>query len=367
MQPRARRFDITNSFGELMKPTILSIALDICGASAAAFEWDPNSRKLTKLDKRIPPRDVKSAITTSPAAVANLIGDYAREVQTSLQKQHIDAIAVSAPGTIDVATGVVVKSTRLGIRDQFDCRAYLTDRYKISATLVNDADAAARGEVRYGVGKTVGFRPSDDLKEFGDFAYVLISEGVGCALFINGEKYLGAGAAGHIGRMTIDPSGPFLERFDARGLLESYASREAISHHIALEFRREKDNSAPGASDTPQSFDRILSAITEASHIPACEIATAVEQGHPLAVAAINEAARYIGIAVGSLITIMNPPTVILGGDMVQGIPSYYTKTLEAAKRFTWSIAWNKTRVLKGELAEPQLWGAAHLAGECQF
>jgi predicted NBD/HSP70 family sugar kinase len=128
-----------------------------------------------------------------------------------------------------------------------------------------------------------------------------------------------------------------------------------------MEFRRERDNKT---SDSSQDFDRILSALTDPSQIPSSKIADAVAQGHPLAVAAINEAASNIGIAIGSLITIMNPPTVILGGNMVQSIPSFFTKTVEAAKRFTWSIAWSKTRLLKGELEEPQLWGAAHLAGE---
>ena len=350
-----------------MKATILSIALDVAGATALAFEWDTNRRELTKLEKRIPPKDIKGAVTTSPATLANLIGDYAREVQMGLFKQPLNAIAISAPGTMDVSNGIVVKSTRLGIRDQFDFREYLNDRYKISSTVINDADAAARGEVRYGVGKNVGFRPSDELKTFGDFAYVLISEGVGCALFIDGKKYLGAGAAGHIGRMTIDPSGPFFERFDSRGLLESYASREAISHQIVSEFRRERSNTVSAASTTTHDFDRILSALKDPNQLPASNIAEAVAQNYPLAVAAIDEAAFNIGIALGSLITIMNPPTVILGGDMVQTIPSYFVKTVEAAKRFTWSIAWNNTRLIKGELVEPQIWGAAHLAGEKSF
>lgn len=350
-----------------MSITILSISLDWVGATAAAFEWNPNSRELTRLTHNLPPKDTREAIKASTGAtVATLIGDYAREVQSIFADRRINAVAISTPGTIEVASGVVMKSTRIGILERFDFRGFLRDRYGVSATLVNDAEAAARGEVRYGAGRSKGLRPLDTLDKFGDFAYVLISEGIGCAIFINGQKYLGAGAAGHIGRMTIDPAGPLSERFSSRGPLESYASREVISRQIVAEFRREQDR----ASVVPEQhlrFDRILSAIRDSGQIPVSDIAEAVASGHPIAIATIDEAAHYIGIAVGGLITIMNPPTLILGGDMIQNIPHLFKKTAEAAERFTWSIAWNKTNLLLGELAEPQLWGAAHLAGEEAF
>ncbi len=348
-----------------MSRVILSISLESVGAVASVFEWDSFRRTLTKMTQSIPPKDMRDTVkAASGSAVATLIGDYVRDAQTRLGKRRIEAIAVSAPGTIDVSTGIVRKSTRLGVLVEFDFRAFLKDRYGMTATVVNDADAAALGEIRYGVGRTLlGLQPVDDLQKCGDFAYVLVGEGVGCAIFINGRRYLGGGAAGHLGRMTIDPLGPISERFSSRGALESYASRDAVSRQMVAAFRNADDRAAV-KQDRATRFDRILSAVTDVGQIPATDIGAAVTDGHPLAVSAIDEAARYLGVAIGALITIMNPPTVILGGDMIHSIPYLFRKAAAETEKFTWSKAWNNTRLLQGTLTESHHWGAAQLAGE---
>jgi len=345
-----------------MSTTILSIALDTVGA-AAAFDWKSDSREMSLLPVKFPPRDARQAVgLKSGAAIGTLVGEYVRELQAILELK-IHTIAVSAPGTINFQSGVVLKSTRLGIHEAFNFPGFLRDRYGVTATIVNDADAAAVGEVRFGVGKSHGLRASDSLDRFGDFAYVLVSEGIGCALFVNGKPYLGGGAAGHVGRMTIDPAGPISETFSSRGPLESYASREAISRQIVTEFRSAKDK-ALGKRESSLEFNRVLAAVRDLSQVSVTEIATAVADEHPLAVAAVDEAARYLGIAIGALMTIMNPPTVILGGDMIQSIPRYFSKAIEAAERFTWSGAWNNTILLQAQMVDARLWGAARLAGE---
>src|SRR5688572_4249379 len=92
---------------------ILSLAIDVCGLSASPFEWNSGTRELVPMDIRLPPKDVKGAIAKSPGALTNLIGDYAREVRAFLPREQIDALAVSAPGTIDTGRGMFLKSTRL--------------------------------------------------------------------------------------------------------------------------------------------------------------------------------------------------------------------------------------------------------------
>jgi glucokinase len=274
-------------------------------------------------------------------------------------------IALSAPGTIDTSNGVIVRSTRLGVHEPFLFSAALKERLAYHTWIFHDTPCMAIGEMRHGIGSDLGITDLARLTDAKDFALVLVSEGVGSALFINSHEYTGAGAAGHLGRMIVDPSGPYSETFRSRGPLEVYTSREWISRHIIEEYQTYNEKRADldaGASRFTR-FQRAVFAVTDPLAISASDIQSAIEDKDQIVTRVIDEAAIYLGLALSNLITIMNLPVIILGGEMMDRIPRYFDKTYEATERFSWPVPWTRTRLVKAKLGErAQFWGTAELS-----
>ena len=206
---------------------------------------------------------------------------------------QISAIGLGAPGISNPEIGVVYRSPNLPDWHRVPLRDIVAKRLDKKVFLINDANAAALGEMEYGAVR--GCR---------NFIYITISTGIGGGIIIDGKLYNGAnGMAGEIGHMTVEPDG-LPCNCGGSGCWELYASGSAIA-------RRAREQIKSG-----KKTQLLELAGGDLNMIDAPLIEKAAKQKDALARKLIAETARYLGIGFGSLINIFNPELIVIGGGL---------------------------------------------------
>ena len=171
--------------------------------------------------------------------------------------------------------------------------------FGLPVAVENDANAAALGESRFGVGRGVN-----------DMVMLVVGTGVGGGLILNGALYRGAGGvAGELGQITLKSDG------DPRSL-EDVASGVAIDQMAADLAAQQPDSDvgrAAGAGKRPDA--RLLLELAER------------EAG--AARAAVDEVGWLMGLGVCSIVDVFNPALVVLGG----GVFDQGLRLLQAIRR----------------------------------
>jgi glucokinase len=225
--------------------------------------------------------------------------------------------------------------------------------------LLHDTECLAIGEARYGALKD----DPDIISGEEEFALVYADEGVGTTLFINGKPHNGAGCAGRIGRLVVAPDGPYNRTFACRGPLELFASRPSVSTNIVGEYLAEQGKSGESSAGD-RAFRAAVGVAAQGdwSELSFEQIAQGVESRDPLAVTVIEEASQYLGLAIHSVLTVVHPPAIVLGGGMLERIPTFADSVTSHARRFSYPLAWNQTTIRLAKLGrEAQGLGAAEL------
>jgi predicted NBD/HSP70 family sugar kinase len=95
------------------------------------------------------------------------------------------------------------------------------------------------------------------------------------------------------------------------------------------------------------------------------EVIRAAASGEPRAVEAVEEVGRWLGIGIASLVNVLNPRLVVVGGILERLHPLFSRKLDAAVVRYALPPAREHLRIVPGRLGEdaPTL-GAAELAFE---
>jgi predicted NBD/HSP70 family sugar kinase len=192
---------------------------------------------------------------------------------------------------------------------------------------VKRQNAGAVGEHWHGAGKG-----HDNL------LYVSVNVGIGSGIILHGELYDGAnGSAGEIGHATIVPDG-YRCKCGNSGCLETVASTAAIAVR-AREKVRECSESLllEWSKDTLQSITSSM-------------VIKAADQGDPLAIEVVQEAACYLGIAIANTINLFNPSLVIIGGEMLKLGDLFLDPVREQVHRRAFSIPLAAVEVVPSSL-----------------
>jgi len=141
----------------------------------------------------------------------------------------------------------------------------------VPVALINDARAFGLAELRLGAGRGAS-----------SMVGLTLGTGVGGVIAIDGHIHLGHdGTGGEVGHQTIDPDGPMCGCGN-RGCLEAFTRADRIA--------------AACGTGTPE------------------EAVAAARAGDPKALAGLAEIGRYLGIGIASMIAVISPDTVVIGG-----------------------------------------------------
>ena len=206
---------------------------------------------------------------------------------------QLDSISIAAAGAINFNKGVITVSPNLPGWYDVPLKDMVKEKYQVNTFLINDANAAALAEHRFGVGKGTK-----------NLVYLTVSTGIGSGIITDGELYMGtSGSAGEIGHMTIDVNGVRNECGNV-GCWETLASGTAVAKEAVERIRRGEES--------------YLTEIVEGKleNITAEQVSTAAQNGDSLALEIIMQAATYLGVGLVNLVNIFNPEIVVIGGGM---------------------------------------------------
>lgn len=230
-------------------------------------------------------------------------------------------VGISAPGLVaNDGRSISVMPGRMRGLEEFDWSAWLG----CPAPVLNDAHAALLGEVWVGAAKP-----------FDDAILLTLGTGVGGAIWSGGRLVRGAiGRAGHFGHMSLDPWGDRTIT-GMPGGLENWIGNHNIAERTAGRF----------------TTTHALVAAYEAGDVDAREI--------------WEKSVRALGCAIGSLINIVDPQAVIIGGGIARAGKALFEPLVRVLEECEWRPANQRVKIIPAELGEwAGTYGAARNALE---
>ncbi|MDR0589528.1 MAG: ROK family protein [Spirochaetaceae bacterium] len=223
-----------------------------------------------------------------------------REIRALVEEQALDlselrGMALGMPSFILFEQGYILKTSNLvNIRD-FPAKTYLMEKFPgVPVVLDNDAHVAALAENRFGAGR--GFK---------NMLYCPISTGIATGIIINGKLFRGTyGWAGETGHMIATPGEGLLCGCGNRGCFMSWCSGSMIIKHIRNWINQGEKTLMTGLAGGADRIDCL--------HLEA-----AYDQGDPLAVRALDQMARYLGLWFFNLYVTFNIDCFVLGGGLL--------------------------------------------------
>ncbi|GAI21683.1 unnamed protein product, partial [marine sediment metagenome] len=138
----------------------------------------------------------------------------------------LKAICVGVPAVIDIGTGKIISAPLYGNWKDLNLKEILESEFNIPVYIENDVNLSALGEKHYGEGKN-----------FKDFIFVEISNGIGAGIIIDNHLFRGSiGSAGEIGFTIINIENLGF-KVKNKGFLEKFASVESIKKKAIREIR----------------------------------------------------------------------------------------------------------------------------------
>jgi len=212
--------------------------------------------------------------------------------RSGISMRQVRAIGIGVPGPVVVEAGAVAAPPIMPGWDGYPIRSTLEDLWGLPVSLGNDAEFGALGEWASGAGR--GTR---------NLVYIKVGSGVGAGLLLDGNIYRGTtGCAGEIGHIAIMESGPICTCGN-RGCLEAVAGGWAIARQ---------------AREAVKSGKRTQLSTFDIDTITAREVAVAARLGDLVAQQIVTEAGSHLGVAVASLVNLVNPSMVVVGGGVAQ-------------------------------------------------
>lgn len=192
-------------------------------------------------------------------------------------------VGIGLPGPVD--RGMILGCVNLGWGIFSIVEKFSKAFHNVPVYAGNDANIAALGEYVAGAGK--GMK---------NMMMVTLGTGVGGGIIIDGRILEGAnGGAGEIGHIPVNPQEQDICGCGKKGCLEQYASATGIVR-IAEKLRKENGNTAlPAGCTAKQVFDY-------------------AKEGDELAMQAVEELGRYLGLALASCACVLNPEGIVIGG-----------------------------------------------------
>jgi predicted NBD/HSP70 family sugar kinase len=165
------------------------------------------------------------------------------------------------------------------------------------------------------------------------------SECVHAGIVINGRAFEGAhGVAGAAGWLALNP----VEREDYRkmGCLEAEIGAAGIVRRLVWRLK---------AGDMSRVLDR---AGGNMAAISVAHIVDAARDGDGVSISVVRDTARYIGMAIGNLVAVVDPDVVVLGGFIAEAADLIVEPArAEAARRMSTAVG-GAVRIVPGTLGD---------------
>ena len=189
----------------------------------------------------------------------------------------VRGVGLGVPGPVEFAAGRAVHPPIMPGWDGYAVGADLAARYGVPALVDNDVNIMAIGE------RSSMIDPPDNM------VFVKVGTGIGSGLILGGAIHRGTtGTAGDIGHIQI-ASDETECRCGNVGCLEATAGGAALARELAAAGLEAHD---------------------------ARDVVQLVRSGEHVAIHAVRRAGRIIGEAMTSIVNLLNPALIVVGGDL---------------------------------------------------
>jgi predicted NBD/HSP70 family sugar kinase len=271
------------------RPTLLQ--LRAAGAMAIGVDITPTCTTIATSDiaGRVIEREDFPHIEQPERLYARVI-ESVRKFAAKAGERKIEGVGVSLPGLVDPGSGRAIYIPWFEWRD-WPVVAEISGATGLDVIIDNDANAAALAALWFG---------RQEVREARDFIMVLVAEGIGTGIVVDGQIYRGKrGGAGEFGHMIVGERGPVACSCGNHDCWEAFASGRAA----AARYVQAGGGAADGRPvDFAQVVDRALA-------------------GEARAADAITETAHYLGVGISNLIVGLSPEAVVVGGPIARAWP----------------------------------------------
>ncbi|MFA5114767.1 MAG: ROK family transcriptional regulator [Candidatus Omnitrophota bacterium] len=222
----------------------------------------------------------------------------------------------------------------------------IENEFDLPVLIENDATCACFGE-----------QWMDIEREFKNVIYMF--SGVGCGIIINGEIYTGTnGYAGEVSIYNYRQDDLFNCKIGNNCFLKRWETDLGITEDLKTVFSR--DHRAA------EKFFKMTS--VDSTSLELKTILSAAQENDPTSVAALERAAKRLGIKIAYLVNLLNPETVIIGGGLEDAGERFLEAVNSTVKDWAFREETQDLRIIYSALRENAVAaGAASLVAQKIF
>ena len=263
---------------------MIAVGIDVGGTSIKGATIRENGEVLDRFSM---PMD-KSA---SPEETIGKLCDLVNETLNNHKyNEKVVGIGIGLPGMFNKETGVVVSCPNLPTWSGFNIKEFVESKCHLYVKLVNDADAAALAEAKFGVGKNYNY-----------VLMITLGTGVGGGIVINKNIYNGnLGMGGELGHMVIELDGKQCG-CGRKGCFEAYGSATALIRDTKEAMEAHKESLLHEVAKELNCIDARVPFIAES-------------RGDKVAAEVVRNYVKYLSEGLLNYCNILRPNIIVLSG-----------------------------------------------------
>ncbi|MDG3087640.1 ROK family protein [Vibrio hannami] len=200
------------------------------------------------------------------------------------QLDRVTSIAVTIPGLVDPASGVVLQMPHYNVKNM-PLGSAIFEATGLPVFMANDTHAWALAEKLFG-----------NSQKNENSVLFSIHHGLAAGIILDGRLIQGRnGNIGELGHIQVVPNGEVCDCGN-KGCLDTVASSKAVRGEVERRLAEGEESSLSSQNITIEN------------------ICSAAADGDPLAVDVIEKLGHYLGSAISIVINLFNPEIVLIGG-----------------------------------------------------
>ncbi len=219
-------------------------------------------------------------VATGPEHVLSWVEQQIAEMLAEQNRTvaELAAIGIGLPGPVEHSTGRAINPPIMPGWDRYDVPAHVQRAFAVPVLIDNDVNIMALGE-RHA-----------HLADVDDLVFIKVATGIGAGIVSGGVLQRGAqGTAGDLGHVAVGRGAEVVCRCGNRGCLEAIAAGPALAASL-----RESGVDAESGAD----------------------VVRLVRGGDATAVQVVRQAGRDLGEVVATLVNLINPSAIVIGGSL---------------------------------------------------
>ncbi|MDP3899579.1 MAG: ROK family protein [bacterium] len=285
-----------------------SIGVDIGGTKMSAVLFDLEKNEIIADYQLATPKDNLDNFLVMLWALIDPLIEKAKK-----EKFNVGRVGIGVAGVVDQPPpknleGKILDSPNLKIINNVSLGKIVFEKYGLPVVMDNDANCFLLAETKLGA-----------VKNYASAVGVTLGTGIGGAFTVNHEIFHGVhGSAGEIGAMIVDV-----------------------------------------VEDVPHTLEEMYHNLTQAN--PELVAAEAYE-GDELAGKVYEEVGRFIGLTLASMINIVDPEIIVIGGSVMKSSGLFMTEIKKNLKAEILSPKLKKIKIVAGKVERAGAVGAALLS-----